>query len=257
MNDILINNIWIIKESGENLYTRSFGLGESRESGLDENLISGLFIAVSSFAKSAGKDEMVSLAMKNKKFLFLNKGEIFIVLGIAKDADEEILKNNLNKIGDLFIGQYKDTLENWDGNVRIFKGFTDVLDRELQSLEIKEEIIKPMEEIEKQKLEKGMSEIILIESKEISMEYPTEIIKDNPAHIKVFLSKSLTEHYTLEIDFSRYPEKPDVKFGDIKKILGENPSLILENWNAENPPKICEFVRELESYLLGPQLGFM
>ncbi|NHI93040.1 MAG: hypothetical protein EAX96_11100 [Candidatus Lokiarchaeota archaeon] len=253
MDDILIKNIWIIKETGENLYTRTFG--ESVHGGLDENLISGLFMAVANFAKSAGKDEMDSISMKNKKFLFLNKGEIFIVLGIEKETDEETVKTQLSKIGDLFIEEFKEILNNWDGNVRIFKRFTEVLDNEFKT-EIIEEV-KPIKNNEPAKEIKKVDENIFNESKQVSMEFPTEIIQDNPAHIKVFLSKSLTEHYSIEIDFSKFPEKPIVNFGEIAKVLGENPSLILENWNAENPPKICEVIREIESYLIGPQLGFM
>ncbi|MHA1798284.1 MAG: hypothetical protein ACTSVY_07515 [Candidatus Helarchaeota archaeon] len=249
----MINNIWIIKESGQNLYTRTFS---ESDSGLDENLISGLFMAVSSFAKSAGKDEMDSLGMKNKKFLFLNKGEIFIVIGVEKDADEERLKNELSTIGDLFLKEFKDILKDWDGNVGQFKRFTNILDAELETFNKKKESEESDEKITSKK-ESKLDERILNESKEVSMEFPTEILDENPAHIKVFLSKSLTEHYTLEIDFSNYPERPKVEFGDIKKVLGDNPSLILENWNSKNPPMICEFVREIESYLLGPQLGFI
>ncbi len=251
MADTLINNIWIIKDSGQNLYTRTF---TSSESGLDETLITGLFMAVASFAESAGKDEMDSIGMKNKKFLFQNKGEILIVLGIDKDTDEEPLKKQLNSIGDLFLEEFKTELIDWDGNVAPFKRFKDVLDKELAKEIIKEpiEIEKPLgDDLIK------VDRVILDESREVSNEFPTEILNNNPAHINVFLSKSITEHYTLEIDFSNFPEKPKVIFGEIIKVLGENPSLILENWNSKNPPKICEFVREIESYLLGPQLGLM
>ena len=246
----MINNIWIIKDSGQNLYTRTFTTGES---GLDENLITGLFMAVASFAESAGKDEMDSIGMKNKKFLFQNKGEILIVIGTGKDVDEKPLFQQLNLIGDLFLEEFKDVLIDWDGNVAPFKRFKDVLDKELtkDSADVEQESKEPEEELIK--VEKG----ILDESRDVSNEFPTEILENNPAHIKVFLSKSITEHYTLEIDFRKFPEKPIVFFGEILKVLGENPSLILDNWNADNPPKICEFVREIESYLLGPQLGLM
>jgi len=246
----MINNIWIIKDSGQNLFTRTYTSGES---GLDHALITGLFMAVASFAETAGKDEMDSIGMKNKKFLFQNKGKILIVVGTSKDADEKPIQKQLNSIGDLFLEEFKENLIDWDGNVVPFKRFKDVLDEKLAKDKTEEE---PDDQKPEEKLidvEKG----ILDESRDVSNEFPTEILNNNPAHIKVFLSKSITEHYTLEIDFSKFPEKPKVIFGEIIKVLGENPSLILDNWNVDNPPKICEFVREVESYLLGPQLGLM
>ncbi len=214
---------------------------------LDENLISGLFIALNAFAKESGKGAIDSLVLKEARFVYLNFGPIFIVVGCDREDKINEMQEKMTSIAIQFTRKYGN-LEDWDARVDRFRPFSSVL----------EEVLKPKEApapkpqpVYAPPLSKN--EIILEEFESVCAEFTCEMIKEETSNINVFLSRSLEEHYVININFKDYPEKPKMKFPrGLKKILGkpEEALLTLANWNSENPPHIVEMLRELESYLL-------
>lgn len=234
----MINNIWIIKDTGQNLFYRSFGSAM-----MDENLISGLFVALNSFAKESGKGSIDSLILKDEKFIYMNFGPIFVVIGCDRSDEIDAMKEIMNSIGTKFIAAYGKSLENWDGNVIIFRPFSDVLDNEFKP---KPPITIPTPQLLK-------NEMISQEIKELCAEFTCETVKDENSNVNVFLSRNLDQHYIININFKNYPEKPKINFPkELKKILGkpEEALLTVANWNPKSPPKIVEIMRELETYLI-------
>ncbi|MHC1591502.1 MAG: hypothetical protein ACXQS8_05410 [Candidatus Helarchaeales archaeon] len=250
----MIRNLWIILESGVSLFQKNFG----DETKLDENLISGLFLALTNFAKSAGAGDLDSINLKKIKFIYQHAGEIIVVLGADPDDDSEAIKEQLDRISKEFLKRYQKDLENWDGELARFRAFSEFIDEwhatfkeqhEPKEIEEKDGIKEVSEEL------KVEEDIVESEAKDLFMEYPTETI-EYPHDFKVFISKSLTEHYVIEIDFKNYPERPKIAFPPkLEKMLGppHEALLTIGNWNRENPPKIVEVFRELESYIINYQ----
>ena len=235
----MINYIWIIKDSGENLFYKNFGKSPIQ---LDENLISGLFVALNNFAKESGKGAIDSLILKDAKFIYMNFGPIFVVIGCDRSDEIDTMRDIMSQIGTRFLKEYKD-LENWDGNVKMFRPFSDILDTEFK--------FEPSTTIQAPQLSR--EELIIQEFKDVVAEFPCDMIKNTASNINVFLSRSLEEHFIVNINFKNYPEKPKISFPkDLKKILGkpDDALLTIANWNSEFPPKIIEVLRELESYII-------
>ncbi|MHA1380059.1 MAG: hypothetical protein ACTSRG_16935 [Candidatus Helarchaeota archaeon] len=244
----MINHIWIIKDSGENLFHKDFETSMT----LDENLISGLFIALNTFAKESGKGAIDSLILKDAKFIYMNFGSIFVVLGCDRSDEIDMMKEIMNFIGTKFIEKYGN-LEDWDNTVDRFRTFADILGAELTPKLEREQIQKPP--IIEPQLTRD--ELILQEYETVANEFTCEKIKGAASNIYVFLSRSLNEHFTININFKDFPEKPKVRFPrGLIKLVGkpEEALLTLANWNEKNPAKIVEIVRELESYLLKSSL---
>ena len=209
---------------------------------LDENLISGLFIALNNFAKESGKGAIDSLILKDAKFIYMNFEHIFVVVGCDRADEIDTMKSNMDYIGNRFLEEFGD-LENWDGNVRMFRVFADILDKELKF----DTSITPRP----QYLSK--EEMIIREYKGICSEFPCEMLKNTSSNINIFLSRNLEEHFVVNINFKDYPDRPKIKFPkELKKILGkpEEALLTIANWNSDTPPRILEVLRELETYLV-------
>ncbi|MHA1384733.1 MAG: hypothetical protein ACTSR3_13350 [Candidatus Helarchaeota archaeon] len=217
---------------------------------LDENLISGLFIALNTFAKESGKGAIENLILKEAKFVYMNFGPIFVVIGCDPADDIKTIKEIMNAIGNSFIKEYG-TLEDWDNNIAKFRSFSNILYDEFAQWTKPRP--KPPEPVSPQLLSK--EELIVQEYKLLSSEYTCEMIKGLTTNINVFISRNLEEHFIININFKDYPEKPKVKFPrELKKELGkpDEALLTLTNWNPENPARIVEIIRELESYILRP-----
>lgn len=72
------------------------------------------------------------------------------------------------------------------------------------------------------------------------------------ADINIYLTVTITKTFIIGINFSNYPNKPEIDFpNEIVNIIG-NPFNILEslvNWNPSHPPHITDIFQELESKL--------
>ncbi|NVM04337.1 MAG: GTP-binding protein [Candidatus Helarchaeota archaeon] len=122
----MIHNIWIIRNSGENLYYKDFGKFRSQ---LSEDLLSGFFIALDSFAKASGKGAIDSLVLKDAKFVYMNFGSIFVVLGCDRTDEIAMMKGIMNSIGNRFLKEFGN-LDGWDGKINRFINFSNILETE-------------------------------------------------------------------------------------------------------------------------------
>ncbi len=122
----MIHNIWIIRNSGENLYYKDFGEVKSR---ISQDLLSGFFIAIDNFAKASGKGAIDSLVLKDAKFVYMNFGTIFVVLGCDRTDEIVMMKDIMNSIGNRFLEEFGN-LDGWDGKINRFVNFSNILETE-------------------------------------------------------------------------------------------------------------------------------
>ncbi|HUX99687.1 MAG TPA: hypothetical protein VMV49_09050 [Candidatus Deferrimicrobium sp.] len=97
-----------------------------------------------------------------------------------------------------------------------------------------------------------MGNLIENESALILQEYSTDYNEDKPADIKIYLSITPEIHYSIQINFETYPEKPKLILpSQLHEDLGEPESLlhVLHNWNPQNPSHVVEIIHELEEFL--------
>lgn len=97
-----------------------------------------------------------------------------------------------------------------------------------------------------------MGDLLETENSLILREYSADFDEKNPAEITVYLSITPEIHYSIQITFKQYPEKPQLiipqtlsdELGDPQKFLTS-----FQNWNNKNPPHIVEIIREFEQVL--------
>jgi len=93
----------------------------------------------------------------------------------------------------------------------------------------------------------GTTELALIQQ-----EYACDQKTENPAHIVVYLTITLTKTFLIDIDFSNYPQKPIISVPEeVNAIIGDphNTLATLKNWNKKNDPHIVDIIQELENKL--------
>jgi ubiquitin-protein ligase len=86
----------------------------------------------------------------------------------------------------------------------------------------------------------------------IQQEYAYDEKGDKPAHIIVYLTITLTRTFLIDIDFSNYPQKPNIIFpNEVKAIIGDPYTNLqtLTSWDNTKNPHIIDILHELETKL--------
>ena len=98
---------------------------------MEEDLISGFFIALDNFAKESGKGAIDSITLKDAKFVYMNFGPILLVVGCDRDDKIDMMKGLMNSLGNRFLEEYEN-LEHWDGKIDRFLQFSNILETEFK-----------------------------------------------------------------------------------------------------------------------------
>ncbi|MHA1197486.1 MAG: ubiquitin-conjugating enzyme E2 variant, partial [Promethearchaeota archaeon] len=83
-------------------------------------------------------------------------------------------------------------------------------------------------------------------------EYALDEIGQEKGVVKVYLTITLTKTFLIEIDFTKYPERPLLKFPvELQNFLKMSPDDldVLKSWNKSDPPHVVDILRELETRL--------
>ncbi|MFX1315815.1 MAG: nitrilase-related carbon-nitrogen hydrolase [Promethearchaeota archaeon] len=122
----MIIKILIIAPGGVLCYSKDF----FEQIDKDEEVISGFLKAISDFAKEIKGGEIKALIFRNFKLIYSYSIEfdfIFVIV-IDKDDLEEEARIQVEFMKKEFIIRYRSFLENWKGNVSIFKDFDDYIE---------------------------------------------------------------------------------------------------------------------------------
>ncbi len=146
------------------------------------------------------------------------------------------------------VNSLKAQLENREITLDEFKTKKEVLENQLRNI---------LEQISKYK-EKGTVEtrreaVFAEETQKLMYEFQTEFA-DMISKPTVYLSASVEDHFTFNVDFSNYPERPTITFPNMLQKLFSVPIdtkfNILNNWDPQNPRHITEIFYEIERLLL-------
>ncbi|MEJ2249405.1 MAG: hypothetical protein P8Y70_15270 [Candidatus Lokiarchaeota archaeon] len=91
------------------------------------------------------------------------------------------------------------------------------------------------------------TELVLLQE-----EYAYDQKGENSAHLMVYLSLTLTKTFIIDINFSKYPNRPIIIFPpELRNLIGDPYTSIelLRKWNIKKPVHIINIFRELEKQL--------
>jgi hypothetical protein len=116
----VINGVWIIQKGvGICIFHHEYS-GKQ----VDPQLFSGLISGIYTFSEGileTGRIEIVELT--DMKLLYGVDANLIFILSITKDEDMERSRQRLAEISQEFIYQFKDYLQNWDGDPGVFEPF--------------------------------------------------------------------------------------------------------------------------------------
>jgi len=91
------------------------------------------------------------------------------------------------------------------------------------------------------------------EANKLMFEFQTDL-SDLISKPKVYLSASVDDHFIFDIDFTNYPQKPNLtspaQLQKLFEVPFENKLSILTNWSPQKPAHIVEIFYEVESLLM-------
>jgi hypothetical protein len=95
----MLKGLWILDETGPSLFNFSV---DKRFFEVNENLISGFFAALDTFARSIGSEEVAKLDLKDVTFSFIRSSHSIIVVAADKNEDmTEILLKFRHSFGEV------------------------------------------------------------------------------------------------------------------------------------------------------------
>lgn len=120
----MIHSVYIIKKTGEGIYTKKY-----EDSNIDDNLISGFLSALQTFVSEVSSGDIIrTIKTGNVKFIYNIMHEIIVVFVVDQNEDEKKIQAKIEEVSDAFYKKYGANIENWSGDVAIFKSFDQELD---------------------------------------------------------------------------------------------------------------------------------
>ncbi|TFF92778.1 MAG: hypothetical protein EU543_05070 [Promethearchaeota archaeon] len=147
----------ICQKTGICLLHRKYGSIE-----FNQDLVSGFLTALKDFSIefSKGSGELKVIDMQVFYLMLVFREGVLVTAAADKNDDAKITHKALNNIIDKFVDKYGDILENWTGDVRIFRDFSGEVDEILQSGRVAEIPIRiPILKIYKKDFKKSQSRL--------------------------------------------------------------------------------------------------
>jgi len=133
---VILHNVYLISNfTGICLIHRKYGTIE-----FNQDLVSGFLTALKDFSVefSKGSGELKIIDMQIFYLLLVFKEGILCTAAADKNDDAKITHKMLSDIIDKFLERYGNLMEDWSGDVRMFKGFENVMDDILKNGHIAE-----------------------------------------------------------------------------------------------------------------------
>lgn len=128
----MIKAFYVLLNSGEPLFHRVYDKNQ-----VDESLFSGFLGAVYNFAREIGHGDIQTMEMGDVKVVCEVSNNLIFVVVVDRDDDEQEIKNFLSSASKSFINSFGKELEEWRGNVTVFRPFGKELDRIAQNYRMK------------------------------------------------------------------------------------------------------------------------
>ncbi|MFX1274002.1 MAG: hypothetical protein ACFFBP_02135 [Promethearchaeota archaeon] len=154
----MLHNVYLIHQlTGICLIHRKYGSIE-----FNQDLVSGFLTALKDFSVefSKGSGELKVIDMQVFYLMLVFKEGVLITAAADKNDDSKITHKALTEIIDKFVEKFGDILNDWAGDVRIFRGFDEIIDTTLKSGKVAEIPLRiPILKIYKKDFTKSQSTI--------------------------------------------------------------------------------------------------
>ncbi len=117
MPDKILQDIWILSESGIVVFSRVFNPK------VNEQLFGGLMTALNSFAHELSSGGLTSFELSSIRFSLMKSNKFLIVANSSKKIKEKKVLDELKNVGERFFSKYADVLKDWDNDISIFTDF--------------------------------------------------------------------------------------------------------------------------------------
>ena len=124
MGKLILHNVWILLKSGICIFHKEY-----RSIHVDENLVSGFLSAAVSFVSKLGEDRVESITMGKKKFVCVASNDLIFSICIDKEDEDQDAFEKLWEIKIIFLRKYLEEVKNWNGEVSVYRGFEEDLDK--------------------------------------------------------------------------------------------------------------------------------
>jgi hypothetical protein len=127
----MIHNVYVIDQNtGICLIHRKYGSIE-----FNQDLVSGFITALKDFSIefSKGSGELKVIDMQVFYLILVFKGGVLVTAAADKNDDARVTHKALNDVIDKFLERFGGKLENWSGDIRIFRGFSDIIDEIMEN----------------------------------------------------------------------------------------------------------------------------
>ncbi len=123
----LIQDIWILAESGVVLFHRVFN------EHLDAQLFGGLMTALNSFAEKLSKGGLTNFELNSKRFSVIKRNDLLFIANSSKLFKTKKVLQELETIVSRFFEAYsEDVLNKFSGNIKQFNNFEKEIEDSLQ-----------------------------------------------------------------------------------------------------------------------------
>ena len=132
----MLHNVYLIHQlTGICLIHRKYGTIE-----FNQDLVSGFLTALKDFSVefSKGSGELKVIDMQVFYLMLVFKEGVLITAAADKNDDSKITHKALSEIIDKFVEKFGNILDDWAGDVRIFRGFDEIIDTTLELGKISE-----------------------------------------------------------------------------------------------------------------------
>lgn len=132
----MLHNVYLIhQKTGICLIHRKYGSIE-----FNQDLVSGFLTALKDFSVefSKGAGELKVVDMRVFYLMLVFKHGILFTAAADKNDDAKICHKKLSEVISKFNKKYGDKIEDWNGDVRIFKGFEEIIDDVLEEGKVAE-----------------------------------------------------------------------------------------------------------------------
>lgn len=154
----MIHNVYIIdQKTGICLLHRKYGSIE-----FNQDLVSGFLTALKDFSIefSKGSGELKVIDMQVFYLMLVFREGVLVTAAADKNDDAKITHKALNNIIDKFMSKFGNILDNWSGDVRIFRDFSEKVDKILKNGRVAEIPIRiPILKIYKKDFKKSQSRL--------------------------------------------------------------------------------------------------
>lgn len=125
--NVKFKEFWVMEEGGIPLCHKA---SENVKKTIDQNIITSFFAVFQNMLKSQSNEELENIKFKNSKLIISDAGvqfNLYFMARVDQKYKDSTVRKELERIGENFIVEHWDDINNGTGNVSVYESFQDRL----------------------------------------------------------------------------------------------------------------------------------